>query len=76
MILKATEMEIDTTWLCDVLFVDKFINRFLNINNKELVCGVVFGFKEEESRKKGRYKKEYLIIGEENEKECLCSNKR
>lgn len=72
MILKATELGIDSTWLCDVLFIDDIINKYLGLEDMELVCGVAFGYKREAPVKKGRYNKEYLIIGEENEKKRLC----
>lgn len=72
MILKATELGIDTTWLCDVLFVDNEINKYLGLEDMELICGIAFGYKSKSPIKKGRYKKEYLIIGEENEKRKLC----
>lgn len=72
MILKATELGIDTTWLCDVLFIDDMINEYLGLKDKELICGVAFGYRNQNPIKKGRYKKEYLIIGEENEKKKFC----
>ena len=72
MILKATELGIDTTWLCDVLFIDDVINEYLGLKDKELICGVAFGYRSKDPIKKGRYKKEYLIIGEENERRKLC----
>lgn len=72
MILKATELGIDTTWLCDVLFIDNIINEYLGLKDKELICGVAFGYRSKDPIKKGRYKKEYLIIGEENERRKLC----
>lgn len=64
MILKATELGIDTTWLCDVLFIDDVINEYLGLIDKELICGVAFGYRSKNPVRKGRYKKEYLIIGE------------
>lgn len=72
MILKATELGIDTTWLCDVLFIDDVINKYLGLENKELICGVAFGYKSKEPVRKGRYKKEYLVIGEKNERKKFC----
>ena len=39
MILKATELGIDTTWVCDVLFIDEIINKYLGLEDKELMCG-------------------------------------
>lgn len=72
MVLKATELGIDTTWICDVLFIDDIINEYLGLEDKELICGVAFGYREQDPIKKGRYKKEYLIIGEENEKQKFC----
>lgn len=63
MILKATELGIDTTWLCDVLFIDDVINRYLGLENKELICGVAFGYRSENPVRKGRYQKEHLLIG-------------
>ena len=72
MILKATELGIDTTWLCDVLFIDNIINEYLGLKDKELICGVAFGYRSKDPIKKGRYKKEYVIIGEENERRKLC----
>lgn len=72
MILKATELGIDTTWLCDVLFIDDIINEYLGLKDKELICGVAFGYRSKDPIRKGRYKKEYLIIGEENERRKLC----
>lgn len=72
MILKATELGIDTTWLCDVLFIDDMINEYLGLKDKELICGVAFGYRNQNPIKKGRYKKEYLIIGEENERQKFC----
>ena len=72
MILKATELGIDTTWICDVLFIDDVINEYLGLKDKELMCGVALGYRNQNPIKKGRYKKEYLIIGEENERNKLC----
>ncbi len=72
MILKATELGIDTTWLCDVLFIDDVINEYLDLKDKELICGVAFGYRNQNPIRKGRYKKEYLIVGEENERKKLC----
>jgi len=63
MILKATELGIDTTWLCDVLFIDDVINSYLGLEDKELICGVAFGYRSENPIRKGRYKKEDLVIG-------------
>lgn len=71
-VLKATELGIDTTWLCDVLFIDDVINEYLGLKDKELMCGVALGYRNKANLKKGRYKKEFLIIGEENEREKLC----
>lgn len=71
MILKATELGIDTTWICDVLFIDDIINKYLKLEDKELICAIAFGYKCESPKRKGRYKKEYLVIGEENEKNKL-----
>ncbi len=68
MILKATELGIDTTWLCDVLFIDDIINRYLGLEDKELICGVAFGYRSKNPVRKGRYKKEFLVIGKKNEK--------
>ena len=72
MVLKATELGIDTTWLCDVLFIDDVINKYLGLEDKELMCGIAFGYRNQKPIKKGRYRKEYLIIGEENERKKLC----
>ena len=72
MILKATELGIDTTWLCDVLFIGDMINEYLGLKDKELICGVAFGYRNQNPIKKGRYKKEYLIIGEENGRQKFC----
>ena len=36
------------------------------------MCGVALGYRNKANLKKGRYKKEFLIIGEENEREKLC----
>ena len=63
MILKATELGIDTTWFCDVLFIDDVINEYLGIKDKELICGIAFGYRRKAPIKKERYKKEILIIG-------------
>ena len=35
------------------------------------MCGVALGYRNKANLKKGRYKKEFLIIGEENEREKL-----
>lgn len=72
MILKATELGIDTTWLCDVLFIDDVINKYLGLEDKELICGLALGYRKENPKRKGRYKKEYLIIGEKSERQKLC----
>lgn len=71
MILKATELGIDSTWLCDVLYIDDVINKYLDLEDKELVCGIAFGYRSVNPVRKGRYEKDYLIIGEENEKKKL-----
>ena len=63
MILQATELGIDTTWICDVLFVDEEINRYLKLDNKEIVCGLALGYKKVEPIRKKRFKIEDLIIG-------------
>lgn len=68
MILKATELGIDTTWLCDVLFIDDVINSYLGLQDKELICGVAFGYRSKNPVRKGRYKKQYLVISEKDEK--------
>lgn len=68
MILKATELGIDTTWLCDVLFIDDIINSYLGLQDKELICGVAFGYRSENPVRKGRYKKQYLVISGKDEK--------
>ena len=51
--------------------IDDIINEYLGLKDKELICGVAFGYRNQNPIKKGRYKKEYLIIGEENEKQKL-----
>lgn len=63
MILTATNLGIDTTWIADVRFIIYEINKYLNIEeNLELMSGIAFGYRECDARKKGRYKKEYLIL--------------
>ena len=61
MILKATELGIDTTWLCDVLFIDDVIKNYLELEDKELICGVALGYRSENPVKKGRYERKYLV---------------
>lgn len=63
MILKATELGIDTTWLCDVLFIDDVIKSYLGLEDKELICGVAFGYRSENPIRKGRYERKYLVTG-------------
>lgn len=63
MVLQATELEIDTTWICDVLFVDEEINKYLEVDNKELVCGLALGYKKVEPIRKKRFNIDDLIIG-------------
>lgn len=72
MLLKATELGIDSTWLCDVLFIDDVINKYLKLENMELICGLALGYKEVNPVRKARYDEKYLIIGDENEKKKLC----
>ena len=67
MLLRATELGIDSTWLGDVLFIDDVINKYLGLEDMELICGIAFGYRRQNPIKKGRYKRKYLIIGEENE---------
>lgn len=38
----------------------------------DIICGVAFGYKSKEPVRKGRYKKEYLVIGEKNERKKFC----
>jgi len=71
MILKATELNIDTTWLCDILFIDDVINKYLNLENMELICGLALGYKAVTPVKKGRFKKEFLILGDKDEQRKL-----
>lgn len=61
MILKATELGIDTTWLCDILFIDDVIKSYLGLEKQELICGVALGYRSENPVKKGRYKRKYLV---------------
>lgn len=63
MVLQATELEIDTTWICDVLFVDEEINKYLEVDNKELICGLALGYKKVEPIRKKRFNIDDLIIG-------------
>ena len=63
MVLQATELGIDTTWICDVLFVDEEINKYLEVDNKELVCGLALGYKKFKPIRKKRFKIDDLIIG-------------
>ncbi|MCL2354409.1 MAG: nitroreductase family protein [Oscillospiraceae bacterium] len=72
MILKATELGIDTTWICDVLFMDKDINKYLKLEDKELICALALGYKSKEPVPKNRHKKQDVIIGEENERRRFC----
>lgn len=72
MILKATELGIDTTWICDVLFIDNVINKYLGLEDKELICGVALGYRSINPVRKRRFEKDYLIIGEEDERKKLC----
>ena len=53
-------------------YLGDMINEYLGLKDKELICGVAFGYRNQNPIKKGRYKKEYLIIGEENEKKKFC----
>lgn len=68
MLLKATELGIDSTWLGDVLFIDDVINKYLKMEDMELICGISFGYRRENPVRKARYKREYLILGENNER--------
>lgn len=62
MLLKATELGIDSTWIGDVLFIDDEINKYLRLENMELICGIVFGYRREDPKRKGRFKREYLML--------------
>lgn len=69
MLLKATELGIDTTWIGDVLFIDDEVNQYLGLEDMELICGVVFGYRRENPKPKGRFQREYLMLkGEKHEK--------
>lgn len=62
MILTATNMGIDSTWVADVRFIPFEINKYLKIENMDLMSGLAFGYRAKEPTRKGRYKKEYLLL--------------
>ena len=62
MILTATSLNIDSTWIADVRFVENQINQFLKIENLDLMSGIALGYRKNEPKKKKRYAKEYLIL--------------
>lgn len=62
MILTATNLGIDSTWIADVRFIPYQINKYLKIENMELMSGIALGYRAKNPNKKGRYKKEYLLL--------------
>lgn len=68
MLLTATNLGIDSTWIADVRFIPSQINSFLKIKNMNLMSGIALGYRANEPKRKARYKKEYLIL---NNKEML-----
>ena len=64
MLLTATNLGIDTTWIADVRFIPNEIDTYLNIQNMDLMSGIALGYRAKEPKKKARYKKEYLILND------------
>ena len=62
MILTATNLGIDSTWVADVRFIPCEINKYLKIENMELMSGIALGYRSKEPKKKARFKKEYLLL--------------
>lgn len=62
MILTATNLGIDSTWVADVRFIPCEINKYLQIENMELMSGIALGYRAKEPKKKARFKKEYLLL--------------
>ena len=65
MILTATDLGIDTTWIADVRFIPNDLNEYLKIDNMQLMSGIAFGYRKEDPKRKSRFKKEYLILNKE-----------
>lgn len=68
MILTATNLGIDSTWVADVRFIPCEINKYLKIENMDLMSGIALGYRAKEPKRKGRYKKEYLVLSKEDTK--------
>ena len=68
MILTATSLGIDSTWVADVRFIPCEINKYLKIENMELMSGIALGYRAKEPKRKGRYKKEYLLLNKKDRK--------
>ena len=62
MLLTATNLGIDNTWVADVRFIPYEINKYLKIENMDLMSGIALGYRKDEPKRKARYKKEYLIL--------------
>lgn len=62
MILTATDLGIDSTWIADVRFILYEINKYLKIENMDLMSGIAFGYRSKEPKRKARYKREYLLL--------------
>lgn len=62
MLLTATNLGIDSTWVADVRFIPYEINNYLKIENMDLMSGIALGYRAKEPKRKARYKKEYLLL--------------
>ena len=68
MILTATSLGIDSTWVADVRFIPCEINKYLKIENMELMSGIALGYRAKEPKRKGRNKIEYLLLNKKDRK--------
>ena len=66
MILTATDLGISSTWIADVRFILCDVNKYLKIENMDLMSGIAFGYRAEKPNRKGRYSKEYLILNKKD----------
>ena len=66
MLLAATNLGIDSTWIADVRFIPFEINNYLKIEDMDLMSGIALGYKAKEPKRKARYKKDYLILNNNN----------
>lgn len=62
MSLECADLNLGSCWICDVTYIDEEINKYLNLEKLELISMLAIGYPNGIPERRGRFKREDVIL--------------